>query len=627
MPASELDSNFITICGTPRTPTHLGPGLTYNYFYYFLVYFKIFKNKIHKNHKIGDILALTDKCGGLREEDEKNKNVKVPQMKIYEVFENWIKLSLFKLGWRVLNKRVAVSSKFKIEEPNPRCEISDMSLSALARLMVQPQLTGYVYVGFLKIHCPFEVCTRYAEILKLRMPMKEKVENSELKNRIVINFPGLPAWDFTTPPVLVEVTDFFSSIFNFVKNDSKIFPPKSKEFTAVYSRDKEYLFDVTEEFFTEGIRSRIVDFILRRKRYKEENEGDEYCFGIEKLLTDQTYDASYPIHEGGLKDGQNARSVLFNHWASVRNFYKYQPLDHIKDYFGVKIGLYFAWLGFYTYMLIPAAIVGFLCFIYAISTINIHVPSNEICNKDKEESVIMCPLCDYYCDFWKLEETCFHAKFTYLVDNPSTVFFAVFMSFWAALFLEMWKRYSAEITHRWDLTGFDIAEEHPRPQYLARLKGIEKTTVNIVTKTVEPKPPFWKMRFPGVLFSLSSVLLLVSMALVAVLAVILYRMSLLLALYIHGDQFLNSYAMIFTSGTAAMINLVCIMIFNQIFSLINRLSARSPIHGSDKTFHTFYVHVQIFLPQDVPTHVMTFHKKAFRNPRSAVSREKSRIFS
>jgi len=36
----------------------------------------------------------------------------------------------------------------------------------------------------------------------------------------------------------------------------------------------------------------------------------------------------------------------------------------------------------------------------------------------------------------------------YLFDNEATVFFAVFMSFWAALFLEFWKRYSSEIAHR-----------------------------------------------------------------------------------------------------------------------------------------------------------------------------------
>ncbi|EEB20526.1 conserved hypothetical protein [Pediculus humanus corporis] len=37
---------------------------------------------------------------------------------------------------------------------------------------------------------------------------------------------------------------------------------------------------------------------------------------------------------------------------------------YIKDYFGVKYALYFAWLGFYTHMLIPASIVGLICFFF-----------------------------------------------------------------------------------------------------------------------------------------------------------------------------------------------------------------------------------------------------------------------
>ena len=97
----------------------------------------------------------------------------------------------------------------------------------------------------------------------------------------------------------------------------------------------------------------------------------------------------------------------------------------------------------------------------------------------------MCPICDHSgehsCGYWHLGETCLHSKAAYLFDNPTTVFFAVFMSLWAALFLEMWKRYSAEITHRWDLTGFDHQEEHPRPQYFARLAHITAKKVNFFT--------------------------------------------------------------------------------------------------------------------------------------------------
>ena len=50
-----------------------------------------------------------------------------------------------------------------------------------------------------------------------------------------------------------------------------------------------------------------------------------------------------------------------------------------------------------------------------------------------------------------VQETCLHSKIMYLFDNDTTVIFAIFMSFWTALFLEFWKRYSAEVAHRWQV--------------------------------------------------------------------------------------------------------------------------------------------------------------------------------
>ncbi|RXG68776.1 hypothetical protein Avbf_05056 [Armadillidium vulgare] len=81
-----------------------------------------------------------------------------------------------------------------------------------------------------------------------------------------------------------------------------------------------------------AIRSIIIDFILRRNKFSD-IEFDSHSIGIEELLQEGVYEAAYPIHDGELF-GNSRRAILFKHWASINNFYKYQPLDHIKDYFG-----------------------------------------------------------------------------------------------------------------------------------------------------------------------------------------------------------------------------------------------------------------------------------------------------
>lgn len=182
----------------------------------------------------------------------------------------------------------------------------------------------------------------------------------------------------------------------------------------------------------------------------------------------------------------------------------------------------------------------------------------------------MCPLCEW-CDFWTLDETCFYGKITYLIDNPSTVFFTIFMSFWATLFLELWKRYSAEITHRWDLTGFDVHEEHPRPQYLAKLQHIPPTRTDYVTNMKEPTVPFWRMKLPAAIFSFSVVLLLIALAFIALIAVIVYRLSMMAALTLGQNRSLTtSEAIMLTTASAAFVNLCFLYVLNYV-SKINKL--------------------------------------------------------
>lgn len=197
--------------------------------------------------------------------------------------------------------------------------------------------------------------------------------------------------------------------------------------------------------------------------------------------------------QGFINQSNSKRAALIKEWGSFKKMLHLQPIDDVKDYFGLKIGLYFLWLGFYTYMLIPAAIMGVICIIYGAVTLHTDKFSDDVCHAD----FIMCPQCDINCDFWSIREACTYTKITYFVDNDFTLVFAVFMSVWSAVYLELWKRYSAKRTHHWGLTGYELNNENSRPEYLAeeRRKG---------------EISYWKHRLPWLVLSFGVALCIVS---------------------------------------------------------------------------------------------------------------------
>ncbi|RZC37101.1 anoctamin-1-like [Asbolus verrucosus] len=398
-------------------------------------------------------------------------------------------------------------------------------------------------IHFVKIHVPREVLCQYAEILKLRLPIR--YDGSE---------PPSKGLFYSTVNKLLDCCH--------VRLDPKLFPPKKYRLTAEFCRDKNYLFDVdSPDFFNQGVRIAVASYILERERYGPDDQDK----GIKRLISEDIYKAAYPLHDGDLHEKGSNRVLLLNHWAQVTKWVKYQPIDEIKDYFGVKIALYFAWLGFYTHMLIPASVVGILCLIYAATILNSDILSHDICNLD----IVMCPRCDKYCDYWKLNEGCLYAKIQHFIDNPATIFFAVFMSFWSILYLELWKRYSAEITHRWGLTGFDLQAEPPRPEYLIRLANAKKRKLNVVTNLDEPAVSFWKVKLPSLILSFTVALLWVLIALIVVFGIVIYRMSLITSEVLYKDK--TSYRIYILPITAGIINLICIMILNIMYNKLATL--------------------------------------------------------
>lgn len=133
---------------------------------------------------------------------------------------------------------------------------------------------------------------------------------------------------------------------------------------------------------------------------------------------------------------------------------------------------------------------------------------NDICNAN--ETIVLCPKCDE-CNYTRLSETCAYSRINHSLDNNVTIFFAVCMAIWASLYLELWKRYSANIVHRWGMSDFCKQSEHPRPAYLARIKHKKKikNKLNPVTRQPEPTLSFIN-QLPSYLLSYSIIILYVS---------------------------------------------------------------------------------------------------------------------
>ncbi|XP_037378480.1 anoctamin-5 [Talpa occidentalis] len=408
---------------------------------------------------------------------------------------------------------------------------------------------------FVKIHAPWEVLVTYAEVLGMKMPIKE----SDIPR--VRNMP-------------------FKYVLDPVKLPRNVKYPKPDYFTAQFSRHRQELFLIEDKnsFFPSSSRNRIVYYILSRCPFGMEDGKKR--FGIERLLSSNTYSSAYPLHDGQYwkpsepPNPVNERYTLSQNWASLSYFYKEQPLNLIRNYYGEKIGIYFVFLGFYTEMLSFAAVVGLACFIYGLFSMNRNLSSNEICDPEVGGQIIMCPLCDLVCDYWRLNTTCLASKFSHLFDNESTVFFAIFMGIWVTLFLEFWKQRQAKLEYEWDLVDFEEEQQQLqlRPEFEAMCKHRK---MNAVTQEMEPHMPLCN-RIQWYLLSGATVTLWMALVIACMVAVIVYRLSVFatFASFMESDESLQQVRrfltpQLTTSLTGSCLNFIVILILNFFYEKIS----------------------------------------------------------
>ncbi|XP_048118745.1 anoctamin-1a isoform X1 [Alosa alosa] len=422
-------------------------------------------------------------------------------------------------------------------------------------------------MGFLKIHAPWSVLCREAEFMKLKMPTKKMYEVKQDNN--IVEKINLFVCKVTEPlhPKVEE---------------SKI--QTAKHLCYPFSREREHLFDLSDRdsFFNSKTRSTIVYEVLKRTKCTQ----TKYTMGITSLLGNGVYTSGYPLHDGdidGIHAEPNDRKILYEEWASYSIFYKYQPIGLIRKYYGEKVALYFAWLGVYTQMLIPAAIVGVIVFLYGCATVDDNIPSMEIC--DPRNNITMCPLCDHACSYWKLVTACGTARASHLFDNPATVFFAVFMALWATMFMEHWKRRQMRLNYIWDLTGLEEEglndTDHLRPDYEFR---VMQKTLRKESHSSKKVKLTCKDRMPAYMTILIMMGFMITVTFAIVFGVVLYRISIKTALHMSSTSTIRSNVRATVKSTAAVINLIIIIIMDEIYGALARWLTALEVPKTDKSF-------------------------------------------
>ncbi|XP_031563792.1 anoctamin-4-like [Actinia tenebrosa] len=401
---------------------------------------------------------------------------------------------------------------------------------------------------FVLIHAPWDVLAMCAEEMMIRAPVRKAEPR----------------------PPLTGISGLYKRMIDMME----IFKPlsfgqetKQRFVNAFFNQDKleSFLIDDKETFFNDIDRTRMVNRILHCAHFSAKGHD----FGIDRLLYEGAYQAGYTLHEGNCEvppdvSSASPRQGLRYSWASFGQWFRFQPLNAIKEYFGVRVALYFAWLGLYNFSLIGASIVGLICFFVGLGSMNSFIPAQEICNKSNERLFYMCPLCDVDCSYWTLGRSCKYARLTHLFDHDGTVFFAAFMSLWATIFLEVWKRKQISLAFDWDMMNYEDEFEPVRPSYVAAVKEKRRNPVN---GQMEPYIPY-STQLIRKTCSLAVVVFMVLLVVAAVAGVVIYRAAVSAALYAFPREDVRRGARIITSVTASCINLAAITILSFVYEKI-----------------------------------------------------------
>lgn len=253
----------------------------------------------------------------------------------------------------------------------------------------------------------------------------------------------------------------------------------------------------------------------------------------------------YPVHR------KKQLSHLKETWANFRNILKKQDLEIIREYYGEKVGFYFALLEFYIYWLIVPALFGIVTFILYMTA-----------NQDAADS---------------------SSKMT--LGELMIFAFSMFLCFYSTLFDQMWVREEHRLSWTWG-TWTQSMEEPQRPDFQGEI-GVDEITGKVKKLKTPEKQDLLKK-----LLSMSVVFIFVGLVISAIIAIFMYR-----ATVNHTS---------WGPAVCAIINAIQIKVFNIVYSYLARILNNWENYETNSSYYDA-LSIKLYLFQFVNSYASLFY--------------------
>ncbi|KAL3880795.1 hypothetical protein ACJMK2_033006 [Sinanodonta woodiana] len=485
------------------------------------------------------------------------------------------------------------------------------------RVVTEKRDKQYGHHVFTKIHCPFKRLCIEAEKVKLEMTLKDERSENEPSiwpwtSFIDNHFETDDTEDYESAPFTIEYINLFQ---NFEKPD-KFFRPAIRSLLVNHMLINMDLKNIFPEYKFEP---RDIDGCCGRKGNNTIEETVLQKIGFPYMKMKGAYQDSFVLHEASVKTPEeefgekpvpleesttgggstDARKSLDGTWPK---FFKFQPLWKIRDYFGEKIALYFAWSGTLTTTLWIPMLLGIAIFIFGlVNSSKRNVVSSGVSMTTTTLGPNTTTAAAGIASSFKAKLTDVLTDIKEAFDNDATPFFAMIICIWGTIFLEVWKRHQARLAYEWDVEQFEETEPD-RPEFYGTKQKPDPVS----------QEPSWYYPFSRQLskfmISFSTLLLMVCLVIISVVAVIVYRV---IASVNYCPNVPPGECVLITTIVSSVFNAVSVLILGKIYDWLARKLTEWENHRTQTQFDDALI-IKLFVFQFANNYASCFYIAFFR---------------